>query len=93
MAMKENSKKVLNYLKEHDGEDLTAADVSVALGLEKRSVDGIFTSAIQKKGYGVRVPAEVELEDGTHKAVKFLRLTDEGINLDPDADETAPAAE
>ena len=46
MAMKENSKRVLNYLKEHDGEDLTAADVSVALGLEKRSVDGIFTSAI-----------------------------------------------
>ena len=93
MAMKENSKRVLNYLKEHDGEDLTAADVSVALGLEKRSVDGIFTSAIQKKGYGVRVPSEVELEDGTHKAVKFLKLTDEGFNLDPDADETAPAAE
>ncbi len=93
MAMKENSKRILNYLKEHDGEDLTAADVSAALGIEKRSVDGSFTSAIQKKGYGVRVPAEVELEDGSHKAVKYLKLTDEGFALDPDADEAAPAAQ
>lgn len=92
MAMKENSKRVLNYLKEHDGEDLTAANVSEALGLEKRSVDGIFTSAIQRKGLGVRVPAEVENPDGTHTAVKYLRLTDEGFEFDPDADETSAAA-
>ena len=46
MAMKENSKKVLNYLKSINGENVTAADVAEALKLEKRSVDGIFTSAI-----------------------------------------------
>lgn len=85
MAMKENSKKVLNYLKEINGQQVTAADVAEALGLEKRSVDGIFTSAIQRKGLGVRTPAEIELEDGTHKAVKFLSLTSEGMNFDPDA--------
>lgn len=90
MAMTEKSKAVLNYLKEHDGEDLTSGDVALALGVEKRSVDGTFTS-LQKKGYGVRVPSEVELEDGTHRQVKFLKLTDEGFNVDPDADE--PAAE
>lgn len=84
MAMKENSKKVLNYLKEVNGQQVTAADVAEALGLEKRSVDGIFTSAIQRKGLGVRTPAEIELEDGTHKAVKFLSLTAEGMNFDPD---------
>lgn len=87
MAMKENSKKVLNYLKELNGANVTAADVAAALGLEKRQVDGIFTSAIQRKGYGVRVPDEIELEDGTHKAIKFLRLTDAGFALDPDAEE------
>ena len=92
MAMKENSKKVLNYLKSINGENVTAADVAAALNLEKRSVDGIFTSAIQRKGLGVRTPAEIELEDGTHKGVKFLKLTDEGFNFDPDAEE-APAAE
>jgi hypothetical protein len=86
MAMKENSKKVLNYLKSIHGEDVTAADVAAACGLEKRQVDGIFTSALQRKGYGVRVPAEIELDDGTHKAVKFLKLTDTGLALDPDAD-------
>ena len=85
MAMKENSMKVLNYLKEVNGQQVTAADVAEALGLEKRSVDGIFTSAIQRKGLGVRTPAEIELEDGTHKAVKFLSLTAEGMNFDPDA--------
>jgi len=89
MAMKENSKKVLNYLKEVNGSEVTAADVAAALGLEKKSVDGIFTSAIQRKGLGVRTPAEVECEDGTHKTVKFLSLTDEGMAFDPDADADA----
>ena len=87
MAMKENTKSVLNYLKSVNGSDVTAADVADALGLEKRQVDGIFTSALQRKGFGVRVPAEVELEDGSHKAIKFLRLTDAGMALDPDAEE------
>ena len=84
--MKENSRKVLEYLKANNGKDLTSADVAEALGLEKRSVDGIFTSAIQRKGLGVRTPAEIELEDGTHKAVKFLSLTEAGMAFDPDAD-------
>ncbi len=89
MAMKENSKKVLNYLKGINGEQVTAADVAEALGLEKRQVDGIFTSAIQRKSLGVRTPAEIELEDGTHKAVKFLSLTPAGMAYDPDAEEEA----
>ncbi len=87
MAMKENSKNVLNYLKGLNGANVTSGDVAEALGLEKRQVDGIFTSAIQRKSLGIRVPAEVELEDGTHKSVKFLQLTDAGMNFDPDAEE------
>ena len=87
MAMKENSKKVLEYLKSINGQDVTAADVAEALGLEKRQVDGIFTSAIQRKQLGVRTPAEVELADGSHKQVKFLSLTEAGMNFDPDATE------
>ena len=87
--MKENSKKVLNYLKEINGANVTSADVAAELGLEKRQVDGIFTSAIQRKGLGLRTPAEIELEDGSHKDVKFLSLTDAGMAFDPDADEDA----
>jgi hypothetical protein len=90
-AMKENTKKVITYLQGLDANDnVTAADVADALGLEKRSVDGIFTSAVQRKQYGERVEAEIELEDGTHKKVKFLKLTDAGraldVNADPDAE-------
>lgn len=86
MAMKPNSAAVLNYLKDHNGEKLTAADVAEALGLEKKVVDGIFTSAIQRKNFGVRTEAEKELDDGSHVKVKYLSLTDAGMALDPLAD-------
>ena len=89
MAMSTNSQAVLKFLQENNGADLTAADVAAALGLEKRSVDGIFTSAIQRKGLGVRVPAEIELEDGTHKAIKLLKLTEAGMAFDPNAEAVA----
>ena len=86
MAIKPNTRAVIEYLRGVNA-DVTAADVADALGLEKRQVDGIFTSALQRKGYGVRVPAEVELADGTHKQIKFLKLTDAGMNLDLDQEE------
>lgn len=86
MAMKDNSKKVLNYLKEIGDAQVTAADVAEATGLNSKQVNGIFT-AFQKKNYGVRVDAEIELEDGTHKKIKFLQLTDTGKVVDPDSDE------
>lgn len=85
-AMKENTRKIFDYLKENHGQDMTAADVAEALGLEVRSVNGSFTS-FQKKGWGVREEAEIELDDKTHKKVKFLRLTEAGLALDPDAAE------
>ncbi len=85
MALKENSKLVFNYVKEHDGEDFTANDIAEATGLEARSVNGIVTSAFQRKGLMERIESEIELEDGTHKKVKFIRLTDEGRVFDPNA--------
>ena len=85
MAISANSKMVLNYLKENNGVKMTAADVAAALNLDKKVVDGAFTSAIQRKGLGVRTEAEIELADGTHQKVKFLSLTDAGMAFDPDA--------
>lgn len=87
--LKENSKIVFNYVKAHEGENITAADIAEGTGLEVRSVNGIVTSAFQRKGLMARVPAEIELEDGSHKAVKFIVLTDEGRNFDPEAKEDA----
>lgn len=76
--LKENSKKVLEFVKANDGKDLTAADIAEGTGLDVRVVNGSVTSAFQKKGLMERIPAEIELEDGTHKAIKLIRLTDAG---------------
>lgn len=84
MAMKENSKAILTYLQENDGQDLTANDVAAALDLSAKSVNGSFT-AFQKKDLGYREEAEVEMPDKSHKKVKYLRLTEKGKNFDPDA--------
>jgi hypothetical protein len=93
MALKENSRKVFDYVKSVDGENITAADIAEATGLEVRQVNGIVTSAFQRKTLMERIPAEIELEDGTHKPVKFIRLTEKGKAFDPDAEEPEKEAE
>lgn len=91
MAMSEKTVKVLNYLKEIDGSNVTAADIAEALEMEKKSVDGIVTSGLQRKGLAERIPSEIELEDGTHKAVKFIQLTAAGKEFVPGVDDVEPA--
>ena len=83
--LKPNSKLVYDYVKENGGSNITAADIAEGTGLEVRQVNGIVTSAFQRKGLMERVPAEVELSDGSHKAVKFIRLTEAGKEFDPNA--------
>ena len=39
MALKENSRKVFDYVKAHDGEDFTAKDIAAALDLAPQSVN------------------------------------------------------
>lgn len=92
VAVSENSLVVLNYLKEHDGEQMTAADIAAALDKTDKSVNGIVTSGLQRKGYAERIPAEIELEDGTHKAVKFIQVTEAGKAYDHAAAQAQDAA-
>lgn len=87
MAISANSKTVIKFLQANHGSQFTAQDIATATGLTKQQVNGIFTSAIQKKGYGVRIEAEVENADGTHDKVKLLQLTNEGMSLDVDAED------
>ena len=85
-AVSEKSLVVLNYLNSIGDENVTAADIAAALGMEKKSVDGIVTSGlIRNKGYAERIPAEVLLEDGTHKQVKFIKSTAAGKAYDHEA--------
>lgn len=85
-AMKPNALAVWNFINENDGADFTATDIAEALGLEIKSVNGIITSAFQKKGLTIREEAEVELADGSHKKVKLIRLTEQGRAFTPDAE-------
>ena len=83
--MKENTKAIFNYLKEHNGEKLTNTDIADALGLTSKQVTGSVNSFV-RKGWAQRSDAvNVELEDGTQKSVKFISLTEEGLTVDPDA--------
>ena len=88
MAMSTNGVALLNYLKENSGKDITAQDCAEVLDLKLASITGSF-NALVKKGLGVRVEAEIELEDKTHKKVKFLKLTDAGLVFDPTVEEVA----
>ena len=82
--MKENTKIVFNYIKEHEKENITAPDIADATGLPIKSVNGIITAALCRKGkdYAVRVPGQVQVEDENGnqvwKNVKFIKLTDKG---------------
>lgn len=86
MAMSVNTLNVIDYLKAHNGENLTAQDVADALGVDVKVVNGAFTSGIQKKGLGQRIEAEIELDDGSHRKVKFLILTADGLAFTPEAE-------
>ena len=85
--MSENSRKVFDYMMSIGDTDVTANDIATALGLSPKSVNGIITQAFQKKGLMERIPAEMENPDGTHKAIKLIKLTEAGKQLDPDAEE------
>ena len=97
MKLKENSLTVYNFVKEHQDENITAADIEKATGLNARQVNGIITMAFQRHKEEVdgekvevplmvRVPAEMELEDGSHKPIKLIKLTVAGMNLEVEAE-------
>lgn len=85
MAFSENSKLVYNVVKENNGK-LTAKDIAAMLDMSDKSVNGIVTSAFQRKGFMERIEAERELDDGTHEKVKLVALTPAGEELDVDAE-------
>ena len=82
-AMKENTKAIFMYLKEHNGEQITTQEIAEALGLSVKSVVGSVNSFV-KKQWAVRSD-EVKVE-GMDKPVKFISLTEAGLAVDPDAE-------
>ena len=78
----ENGQKIMGYLKDVEGQNVTSADAAEALDIDKRKFTGAF-NALVKKGLAVRNSAKVEAP----VTVKYLVLTDAGVALDPNAAE------
>lgn len=76
--LSDNAQRVLTFLQEHNGEDMTHKDIAEALDISPRSVTGTVTG-LQKKGFAERV----ETDD---PKVKYIRATDAGLGLDVTAD-------
>lgn len=73
----DNAKKVLKHLQENHGKDETFKDIAKAVHLTDKTTNCIITSSLVRKGYAVR---ELQPDGGTN----FIRLTNEGINVDPE---------
>jgi predicted DNA-binding protein YlxM (UPF0122 family) len=86
--MTDNSRRVFNYLKEHYGEDLTANKIAEDLGITVPAVTGSVNGLANAKkhpAYAVRNEVEVTNEEGKKTTIKYITLTEEGYNFDPDA--------
>lgn len=94
-----NSERVINYLKEHYGEELSKQQVADALDISVYAVTGSLNSLI-RKGYAVTTREEVEeLEPATEtrkaktRKILFHALTEAGLAYDPVAEEAQKLAE
>jgi Mn-dependent DtxR family transcriptional regulator len=94
-----NSEKVLNFLKEHYGNEYSKQEIADALGISLSAVIGSI-NPLEKKGYSKVTREEViELEAATEtrkaktKTIKYHTLTEAGLAYDPIAEEQAKAAE
>ena len=93
-----NSISVLNFLKEHYGNEYNKQEIANALGISLSAVIGSI-NPLEKKGYTKITREEtVELEPATEtrkaktKIVKYHTLTEAGLTYDPIAEEQAKLA-
>ena len=93
-----NSERVLNFLKEHYGQEYSKQEIANALGISLSAVIGSI-NPLEKKEYTKTTHEEVvELEPATEtrkaktKTVKYHTLTEAGLAYDPVAEEAAKAA-
>lgn len=82
MAISENVLKVYDYVKDHVGEKLSAADIAEAIDMDKKAVQGSFL-ALSRKGVG-----SFAKKPGTKiGTVKFIEVTDDGKAFNGDLSE------
>lgn len=84
MAIKESTREIFEYIKAHNGEPLTSAEIASALSMNPRSVTGSVNGFVRKH-LAEYADGEIELDTGKHKAVKFISLTELGMTQGLDA--------
>lgn len=72
---------LVELMRANVGTDLTVHDYAAQLDVKHQSITGRLNGLV-KRGFADRVEGSIELEDGKEKAVKFLVLTDAGLNAD-----------
>lgn len=80
---KENTQAVLSYLQDNTDSQNTAASIAEALGLPKKSVDGILTGLQRETSTHPQLIKRVVVEGVEGKVIE---LTAAGADADPDAD-------
>jgi len=79
--LSENARLVLDFLKSNYGKEVTYVQIAEATGLQPRTVNGIITSALKRRGLAERITI-----DGQEK--KLIVLTEAGLVYDPTAEDT-----
>lgn len=95
MKLKENSRIVYEYVRDHESENITADNIAEATGLSSKQVNGIVTMAFQRHKEEIdgekvevplmeRVPGEVKVDEKSNKpkVVKYIHLTPEGREIE-----------
>lgn len=77
----DNAQVILNFLQSNPNVNMTARDLAEATQLPPRTVNGVVTSSLARRGFAFREETEVDGE-----TVKYIRLTEEGMNVDPFAE-------
>ena len=95
--MTRNSEMVLNFLKQHYGEEFSKQQIADALGISLSSVIGSINPLETKEYSRITREEVVTIEEGTEtrkpktKVVKYHTLTEAGLAYDPVAEEKAKA--
>lgn len=84
MAMTANARRILDHMKQNYGSEATKQEIAAELGLSVSAVVGT-TNSLLKKGFAVERQEETLDEKGKAKVLKYVSLTEEGLNYDPDA--------
>lgn len=85
-GMTPNARRILDYMKQNFGTEMTKQEIAASLGVSVSAVVGT-TNSLIKKGFATE-RQETTLDDkNKEKVIKYVVLTDEGNEFDPDAAE------